>query len=311
MAVRIARAASGRDKVAICGYHGWHDWYLAANLSSSESLDSHLLPGLSTKGVPRTLQGSAVTFAFNDLAGLREIMSGGDVGVIIMEVERSSAPAPGFLEAVRNLATENGAVLVFDESTSGFRRTLGGHHLTIGIDPDMAVFGKTLGNGYAITAVIGRDEVMDVARDLFLSSTFWTERIGPSAALAAIAAMEEDEAPARIDALGRTYRHLLSQAAESAGVPIGFSGLPALTAVSISTIPEQTLFKTYVVSEMLAQGYLAGPTLYAVTPHENHLERYVDVMAGILDKLSELGNSGARSALGDQRIATGGFARLA
>ncbi|NQW73855.1 MAG: aminotransferase class III-fold pyridoxal phosphate-dependent enzyme, partial [Actinobacteria bacterium] len=156
VAVRIARAASGKDKVAFCGYHGWHDWYLSANLGEDDSLDGHLLPGLEPNGVPRALRGSSIPFRFNDLEGLTEIMQDDAVGVIFMEVQRSDPPAPGFLEAVRALATKHNAVLVFDECTSGFRRALGGMHLHYGVDPDIATFGKTLGNGYAINAIIGR-----------------------------------------------------------------------------------------------------------------------------------------------------------
>jgi glutamate-1-semialdehyde 2,1-aminomutase len=311
MAVRIARAASGKDRVAICGYHGWHDWYLAANLSSDGSLDGHLLPGLSTRGVPRVLEGSATTFGFNDIAGLQEIVSHGDVGVIIMEVERSSEPAPGFLEGVRDLATQNGIVLIFDESTSGFRKVLGGHHLTVGVDPDLAIFGKTLGNGYAITAVLGRDHIMDVARDLFLSSTFWTERIGPAAALASLAAMEADEAPARIDALGASYRQLLSDALESDDFEVRFGGLPALTSIALSTNPNPVEFKTLLVRDMLCRSYLAGPSLYAALPHEEHVDAFVANLAEVLRDIAKKSPSELRLALGDQPAATGGFARLA
>ena len=143
------------------------------------------------------MTGTSVPFRFNDLAGLTKIMESGGIGVIMMEVQRADAPAPGFLEGVRALADKHGAVLIFDECTSGFRRTLGGLHLQYGVDPDLATFGKTLGNGYAITAVIGRREVMEAAQTTFISSTFWTERIGPTAALAALAAMKTEDAPAR------------------------------------------------------------------------------------------------------------------
>jgi len=207
VAVRIARAASGKDKVALCGYHGWHDWYLAANLGESSALDGHLLPGLAPKGVPRALSGSAIPFVYNDLASLERVLGQGDVGVIYMEVERSTPPAPGFLEGCRALATKHGAVLVFDECTSGFRRNLGGVHLYHGVDPDVAVFGKTLGNGYAINAIIGRASIMQAAQETFISSTFWTERIGPSAALAALSVMKDEDAPARISAIGE-HAHL-------------------------------------------------------------------------------------------------------
>jgi glutamate-1-semialdehyde 2,1-aminomutase len=311
MAVRIARAASGRDRVAICGYHGWHDWYLAANISEDRALDGHLLPGLSTRGVPRALAGTALPFRYNDIDGLRKILSLGDVGAIVMEPERSTAPNPGFLEDVRTLATANGVALVFDESTSGFRKTLGGHHLTLGVNPDLAIFGKTLGNGYAITSVVGRSEIMDVVNELFISSTFWSERLGPSAALATLQAMEEDAAPKRVDALGTQFRKQLRLAMNENGAKVHFSGLPALTNIAIDGFENSAIVKTYLVNYLLERGYLAGPTLYAALPHEPELERYVEVLSGGLADVLLMGPEALVSHWGEREIATQGFSRLA
>ena len=172
IAIRIARAATGRDTVAICGYHGWHDWYLATNLQNDSGLEEHLLPGLEPKGVPRALAGSVQPFSFNNLDQLKDIASKYKLAAVKMEVQRSIPPDPGFLEGVRELCTQQGVVLIFDECTSGFRETYGGLHLKFGIEPDMAMFGKALGNGYAITAVIGRESVMEAAQSTFISSTF-------------------------------------------------------------------------------------------------------------------------------------------
>jgi len=182
IAIRIARAASGKDNVAMCGYHGWHDWYLAANLGNSEGLDGHLLPGLPTSGVPRGLQSTIFPFSYNNIDELELLVRTKNIGIIKMEVSRSEGPQNGFLEKVRALATKNNVVLIFDECTSGFRETFGGLHKKYGVEPDLAVFGKAIGNGYALTAVIGKQEVMEYAQASFISSTFWTERIGPAAA---------------------------------------------------------------------------------------------------------------------------------
>ena len=181
MAIRIARAASGKDKVAVCGYHGWHDWYLAANLKGSSELKSHLLPGLDPNGVPQSLEGSIFPFNYNDYDGLEAIVSQNDIGVIKMEVERNEQPKNNFLKKVRKLADDKNIVLIFDECTSGFRETNGGIHKKYNIEPDMCMFGKALGNGYAICAVVGKRSVMESAQSTFISSTFWTERIGPAA----------------------------------------------------------------------------------------------------------------------------------
>ena len=289
IAVRIGRAASGRDKVAFCGYHGWHDWYLAANLGEDDSLDGHLIPGLEPNGVPRVLQGTSLAFQYNDLPGLTELLDQHpDIGVIYMEPQRSTPPEPGFLEGVRALATERNIVLIFDECTSGFRRTLGGLHLHYGVDPDIATFGKTLGNGYAITAVIGRESVMQAAQSTFISSTFWTERIGPTAALAALAAMREENAPERVHQIGEHVQSTWHEIAYRNGVQIITGGLPALANFTVTDRDALTV-KTFVTAHMLDRGYLAGPNLYASIAHTPEiLDEYFTAMDAVFAQLAEL-----------------------
>ena len=126
IAIRIARAASGKDGVAFCGYHGWHDWYLSANLGDEQSLVGHLLPGLEPNGVPKHLRGSVFPFEYNNYKHLVDLVSSGNIGVIIMEVMRNNGPVNNFLQKVRELATKNDIILIFDECTSGFRQTFGG-----------------------------------------------------------------------------------------------------------------------------------------------------------------------------------------
>jgi glutamate-1-semialdehyde 2,1-aminomutase len=287
VAIRIARAASGRDVVAFCGYHGWHDWYLAANLAADSALDGHLLPGLAPAGVPRALTGSARPFAYNDLAALEALLAAGDVGVVIMEVQRGVGPAPGFLQGVRALASRHGAVLVFDECTAGFRKTLGGLHLHYGVEPDMAIFGKTLGNGYAINAVIGREAVMQAAQETFISSTFWTERIGPAAAVAALAAMREEDAPSRVDAIGIDVARRWSELARETGLRIETGGLPALGTFSVPDL-DAVAVRTFVTQEMLKAGFLAGTAVYASVAHDAAtLDRYTDRLRPIFRGLAQ------------------------
>ena len=309
VAVRIARAASGKDKVAFCGYHGWHDWYLSANLGEDDSLDGHLLPGLEPNGVPRALRGSSIPFRFNDLEGLTAIMQDDAVGVIFMEVQRSDPPAPGFLEAVRALATKHGAVLVFDECTSGFRRALGGMHLHYGVDPDIATFGKTLGNGYAINAIIGRAEVMQAAQSTFISSTFWTERIGPTAALATLKVMADEDAPARVHAIGEAVQQRWLDTAQAAGLEISVGGLPALANYSVVGL-DPLLVKTYVTSRLLDEGFLGGLSVYASIAHtDTVLDQYFTAVSKVMIELAQLDDAGLRQLLPDG-TAHGGFARL-
>ncbi len=197
IAVRIARAHTKRDVVAFCGYHGWHDWYLAANLADDRNLDGHLLPGLAPAGVPRGLAGTALPFQYNHTEELEAITGRhpGKLAAIILEPVRDHRAGPGFLAGVRKIADENDAVLIADEVSSGFRLRTGGAHLLHGMKPDIAVFAKAMSNGFPMAAIIGRENVMQAAQDTFISSTYWTEGVGPVAALATIAKYERCTVP--------------------------------------------------------------------------------------------------------------------
>jgi glutamate-1-semialdehyde 2,1-aminomutase len=272
VAVRIARAASGRDRVAFCGYHGWHDWYLAANVGQHERLAEHLLPGLAPVGVPSALGGTVLPFEYNRLDQLEALLSAyDDIGVIVMEPVRSMEPADGFLGAVRRLATERGIVLIFDERTAGFSETFGGAHLKYGIDPDMAIFGKALGNGYAITAVLGRRAVMEAAQDSFISSTFWTERIGVVAALATLDEMERVRSWEVITDAGRALSRGWMELAARHSLPIRVTGMPAL-ATLVFARPDARACKTFLAQEMLRLGYLATPSVYSCIAHDASIQ---------------------------------------
>jgi glutamate-1-semialdehyde 2,1-aminomutase len=266
IAIRIGRAASGRDKVAVCGYHGWHDWYLSVNLADKKGLDGHLIPGLEPNGVPRNLHGTVLPFSYNNFDELEALVRDHEIGVIKMEVSRNNGPQDNFLSKVRDLATQHGIVLIFDECTSGFRETFGGLHLKYGVEPDMAMFGKALGNGYAITATIGRREIMEAAQSTFISSTFWTERIGPTAALKTLEVMEREKSWEKITATGFDIRGRWQQLADKYGLSVEHWGLPALSGFTIKS--ENALsYKTLITQEMLAKGYLAGTSVYVCTEH--------------------------------------------
>jgi len=266
IAVRIARAASSRDQVAICGYHGWHDWYLATNLGDEKNLAGHLLPGLEPRGVPASLRGTVLPFNYNRIDQLEALVSAHDIGVIVMEVSRNVEPSGEFLQKVRRLASERGIVLIFDECTSGFRQAYGGLHKLYGVEPDMAIFSKALGNGYAIAAVIGRREIMEAAQASFISSTFWTERIGPSAALRTLEVMRRVQSWEQITRTGREITSRWLELARKHGLSITTSGLPALTSFSFDG-PRALAYKTLITQEMLTKGYLAGTTTYVCTEH--------------------------------------------
>ena len=291
VALRIARAYSGKSKVAICGYHGWHDWYLSANLSSKDGLKEHLLPGLSTKGVPGSLEGDTIPFFYNDIKSLEKIFTqNDDVGVIFMEVQRNEKPHDRFLEKVQELAVENKAVLIFDECTSGFRECFGGLHLKYNVEPDLAMFGKALGNGYAINAVIGRKEIMQAAQDTFISSTFWTERVGPSAALACLEKMKKTKSWEIISELGGEVKKVWNQLSEEYQVEIEISGLDSLASF-VFVSKNHLVYKTFLTQEMLKKGYLASTIFYASTSHTKEvINGYGEALKSIFQKISKVEN---------------------
>ncbi len=310
VAIRIARAASGRDGVAICGYHGWHDWYLATNLANAEALDGHLLPGLDPAGVPINLGGTVFPFAYNDLDHLTRLVGEHDIGVIKMEVARSVAPAPGFLEGVRRLADRNGIVLIFDECTSGFRQSFGGLHKLYGVAPDMAVFGKALGNGYAVTAVIGRAAVMQAAQSTFISSTFWTERIGSAAALATLDAMEALASWDKVTATGRAITSRWEALAAKHGLAITTSGLPALTGFAFDGA-DAPGYRTLITQEMLKSGYLAATSVYVSTAHtDDVVDGYFEALDPVFGLIAECENGRDLSSVLEGPVCHSGFSRL-
>jgi glutamate-1-semialdehyde 2,1-aminomutase len=310
VAIRIARAASGRDKVAVCGYHGWHDWYLSANLGDDESLAGHLLPGLEPNGVPKNLRGTVFPFSYNNYDELEALVNMHDIGVIKMEVVRNMGPENDFLHRVRKLATERRIVLVFDECTSGFRETFGGLHKKYGVEPDMAMFGKAMGNGYAITAIIGRREVMEAAQTTFISSTFWTERIGPTAALKTLEVMERLKSWELITATGLDVRKGWQALADKHGLEINHWGLPALTGFTIRS--EQVLaYKTLITQEMLKKGYLAANSIYVCIEHTPEVvSGYFDALDPIFAMIKECEEGRDVMSLLHGPICHAGFKRL-
>lgn len=310
IAVRIARAASGKDKIAVCGYHGWHDWYLSANLTSTNSLKDHLLPGLNPLGVPKALQGNVHTFQYNDYDKLNEIVSNHEVGVIKMEVLRNKQPEHNFLQKIRKLCNEKNIVLIFDECTSGFRETLGGIHKKYDVAPDIAIFGKALGNGYAITSVIGRKSVMQYAEDTFISSTFWTERIGPTAAIKTIEVMNELRSWENITEKGNKLRYYLQQVAENNNLKIQFSGIPAITSFSIEGF-NPLIVKTYVAQEMLKSGYLASNLIFLSCAHNSQIfTEYTEHMEKVFAVISKCDNDSDLLRNLEGPICLEGFKRL-
>jgi glutamate-1-semialdehyde 2,1-aminomutase len=310
VAIRIARAASGKDNVAICGYHGWHDWYLSANLRDDKNLDGHLLPGLEPKGVPRNLKGTVFPFNYNNFPELEALVDSQNIGVIKMEVVRNKGPEDNFLHKVRKLASDRNIVLIFDECTSGFRQTFGGLHKLYGIEPDMAMFGKALGNGYAITAIIGKRAVMEAAQSTFISSTFWTERIGPTAALKTLEVMEREKSWDRISETGHAIGERLRVLAKRHNLPIEIHGIPALTNFGFP-LPDALKYKTLITQEMLKKGILATTIIFVCTEHTPaFVDQYFEALDPVFALIKECESGRLVDDLLEGPVCHAGFKRL-
>ena len=287
VAVRVARAFTQKEKIAICGYHGWHDWYLSTNLDNNKNLDNHLLPGLQAQGVPRGLIGTTLPFNYNDIDQLEKIIkeNKNEIAAIKMEVSRNAGPENNFLQKVRDLATENKIILIFDECTSGFRETFGGLHKKYNVEPDLALFGKALGNGYAITACIGKQEIMQAVQKTFISSTFWTERIGPSAALKTLEIMERTASWEIITNMGKKISKGWRALSKKYELDLQTWGLPALSGFTFN-LENHDLYKTFISQEMMKKGFLSSNAIYVSTEHTQDLvENYfseLDPLFGVI-----------------------------
>lgn len=310
VAVRIARAYAGKETLAFCGYHGWHDWYLSGNLASDKNLDGHLLPGLEPKGVPRELINSAVPFNYNKIEELKAIVKKHDIGAIIMEPMRHQEPTNNFLREVRKIADDIGAVLIFDEVSSGFRMRFGGIHPHYNVTPDIVIFGKAMGNGYPMAAIMGKKKIMDAAQGTFISSTYWTERVGPTAALATLKKMRTKNVPKHLDTVGKKIGKEWQRLAKKHGLDIIVLGPTALVTMTLN-YPEKQILKTLFTQEMLRRGFLAGLTVYVSYAHKDaHLKKYfkaVDEVFGILKKAITEKNA---AELLEGPVAHSHFARL-
>jgi glutamate-1-semialdehyde 2,1-aminomutase len=290
VAVRIARTFSGRDKVAICGYHGWSDWYLAANLAADGALNGHLLPGLDPAGVPQALAGTTLPFQYNQIEQLEKLVAENkdSLGVIVMEVVRCNEPKDGFLEKVREIATKNNIVLIFDEITSGWRSNFGGIHLQYGVEPDMAVFAKAISNGFPMGAVIGRGDVMQAAQATFVSSTYWTEAIGPTAALATIKKLRDKNVVEQITKVGTMVQDGWRELADKHGLKIEIEGKPAISHFNFDYGEQNNALRTLLTQEMLDRDYLANCAFYCNYAHTPEIvEKYFSVLDEVFGILGE------------------------
>jgi len=312
VAVRIARAATRRDRVAFCGYHGWHDWYLAANLADDKALDGHLLSGLEPAGVPRALRGTALPFRYNHLEELEAIIAehGTELAAVVMEPIRNMEPEPGFLAGARDLCRRAGALLVVDEVSVGWRLNTGGAHLVYGLEPDIAVFAKAISNGYPMGAIIGTADAMQAAQSTFVSSTYWTERIGPAAALATIRKHRRENVPLHLRRIGQMVRDGWRVAAERTGLPITISGLVPMSSFAIQH-KESSAAHTLFTQFMLDHGFLASKAFYTTFAHQDQvIEEYLQAVEEAFGVIAHALDQGTVHEMLNGPVAHSGFARL-
>ena len=292
IAVRIARVSTNKDVVLFSGYHGWADWYLAANLATEDQLGTVLLPGLSSRGIPKGLAGTAIPFEFNNIDRFRELVANhrGQIASVVMEPRRSEPAAVGFLEEIRKVCDSEGIVLIFDEITTGWRACSGGIHLLGEVSPDIAVFAKAMANGHAMSAIIGNRKVMNTANSTFISSTNWTERIGPTAALATIKKYEENSVQEHLRWAGESVSTGWNEIATAQGIEIDTNngGLPALSHFTFRH-PYSRGLDVIFCQKMLERGWLAHNQFKPSFAHtKKDIDHYLDSVEKVFQELSFL-----------------------
>lgn len=312
MAVRIARAYTRKDIVLVCGYHGWHDWYLAANLVKGDPLAEVHLKGLEPRGVPTGMAGTNLIFHYNNIEEFYAVAkeNEGKIAAVVMEPIRNDDPQDGFLQKIREYTQDNGILLVFDEITAGFRICCGGSHLKLGVTPDIAVFAKAMTNGYPLSVVLGKEEYMQAAQDTFISSTFWTERIALAATIRSIELYEENNVSDYICGLGRIVQDKWTEIAEKHGVNIHVSGILPLS--HFEFIYDDAMdCKTFFTQEMLKKGFLASTAFYLTLAHnEKILSKYFAAFEEVISMISDIKSRGEKVSSYISETCHSGFERL-
>jgi glutamate-1-semialdehyde aminotransferase len=308
LAVRVARAHTKRDIVLFSGYHGWEDWYLSSNVGNNSALDGQLMDGLAPTGVPRSLKGTSLPFFLDEIDNFYENFKGLEdkIAAIIIEPARGNEAPKELLDKLKKVSNDIGSVLIFDEITSGFRMCAGGIHLKYGVNPDMAVFAKSIANGYAMSAIIGTEKVMDSAQTSFISSTNWTERIGPTAAIATIKKYIKKDVASHIIDIGSKTQKIWQEKSDKYHLDLKVSGIPTLGAMAFPGVHSQDL-NTFFVVEMLKLGFLGFRQFKPSYAHSNKdLSLYADAVDIVFEKIAK---SSAKDLL-TSPVAHSGFFRL-
>ena len=320
IAIRIARSITKKSKVAVCGYHGWHDWYLSTNLSSKNNLDSLLLPGLEVSGVPKELTNTSLPFSYGKINELKKHVDlyENEIGAICLEVQRGHKIDLNFIKNVIKIGKKINAVIIFDEISSGFRLSTGGLYKNYDLEPDMVLLGKALGNGYPINELIisrvtffgGKKEIMNGAQDSFISSGYWSERTGFAAALETIRIFEEENVVDDLILTSNYFRKLFIKLFKELNLNIEVEGLHTIPFLKINEAKPLEI-KTLFTQEMLKKGYLASNlTFLSVSHTESVINKYADECFEVFRKIKEsLINENLKNYI-DGAICHSGFKRL-
>jgi len=282
-AIRLARAFTNRDHVAVCGYHGWQDWYIGTTARN--------------RGVPQATRDLTHTWAYNDLDSLTRIFQEytGKVAAVILEPMNVTEPLPGFLESVKELAHKHGALLIFDETVTGFRYANGGAQQYFGITPDIATFGKGLANGYPVSAVAGRADIMQLMEEVFFSFTFGGETLSLAAALATMQKLERESVTDTLYSQGRKVIASLKTCitASDAEDFLSVVGNPTWSFLIIKDAGaySQWQIKTLFMQEMLARGIL---TLGSHNMSFSHSDVDLDKLSNAYDEVIPMLADGVR-----------------
>lgn len=311
IAIRIARVATKKDVIVFCGYHGWCDWYLAANLGKKEALDDQWIAGLNPNGVPKGLIGTAIPFHYNDIEDFETAIkeAGDNLAAIVMEPIRNYEPTQEFKDVIHKMAQAKNVPLIIDEITAGFRICNGGAHLKLGFNPDIAVFSKALGNGFPSSAIIGKKWIMEYAQDAFITSTSWTERVGSVAALAMIDKFIKVNAASYMLEISTLVWNVWEEMAKKYNLKIHIGGFKPLIHFSFDN--NHALNISYFTQEMLKKGFLASGNFYAMYAHtKEDVAKYAKAVDEVFGDLSNLiKENKVESKLEGQPVASG-FARI-
>jgi glutamate-1-semialdehyde 2,1-aminomutase len=312
LAVRIARAHTKKDKVIFSGYHGWTDWYLATNISSESNLDEHLLPGLQPSGVPSGLSDTAIPFNYNDIDSFMNVLdSHSDTGVVVLEGARYSLPNIDFVKTIEVESQKRGIIVIVDEITSGLRMSKSGTYSLLNFNPDIVVYGKGLGNGFAISAVLGKKAVMDSAQDTFVSSSMWTERVGFVAALATLEKLSEHNVYQHLIDVGEFIGSEWLKLSQKHGLDISITEFKPLITFKLNYGSDNNAIATLFIQEMLKRGYLASTSVYVTYSHTIEIvKEYLINVDEVFELISKAIENHNISSLLETEIRTDMFKRL-